>query len=417
MAGRASSIYYGWWITAGYYLILMITVGAIFGSFGLFVLPVSTEFGLSRAEVNSAFILLNVGVAIIAPFLGTALDRLPARRLMLAAIILFGASFAILSLSRSLWLSGMVMLVALPVVFLAAGTITSSIVLSRWFTAHRGRAILLAQAGAPSGSIILIPPIAWLIVTYGWRPTLAIIGVIGTVALLAILIFIRERPRPGEHEPGAVVGTAGAARPAAPPRAPHSVGGLLRMRLFWLTAISYALPACMGQALTVSMVPLALGSGLTTAQSATLLSLAGFAALVSSVSVSIVADKIRRVTLLLALVLVGTVMSVLPLFDQSYPVLALTCILIGISSGTLPPTFFALFADRFGVASLGTVRGLIQPVSAIFAIGSIRFSGEVFDRTGNYDLLFEVLFGLHLVAAGLIFASDRLARKTQASLP
>ena len=57
MMNRPNLIYYGWYITAAYALILIIVVGAIFGGLGLFVLPVSQEFGLSRAEVNSAFIV------------------------------------------------------------------------------------------------------------------------------------------------------------------------------------------------------------------------------------------------------------------------------------------------------------------------------------------------------------------------
>lgn len=417
MTNRPSSLYYGWYITAAYAMILMIVVGAIFGGFGLFVLPVSQEFGLSRAEMNSAFILLNAGVAVISPFLGRAMDRFPARRLMLLAILCFGSGFAILSISHSLWLSGFVMLVLLPIAFLASGVLIYSVVLARWFTAQRGRAILRAQSGAPLGSIVVVPIIAWLIAAEGWRTALAIIGGGGTVLLLLLLAVIRERPGPTDMEEGTAGGASHTASGAGAAMwgsdRPIKVMELLRTRLFWLTAFSYALPMCMAQAMAVTLIPLAVEAGIGQTQAATLLSISGVAAVVSSLGVSTIADKIDRLTLLIILALCGAVMGVLPLIGHSYAVLAMASFLIGVSSGTLAPLFYALFADRFGVASLGTVRGLIQPFSAVMGALAIRFAGEVFDRTGHYALLFQVMILLHLIAAALIWAS-RSAPKPEA---
>lgn len=409
---RSSSVFYGWYITAAYATILMIVVGTLFGSFGLFVLPVSAEFGLSRAEMNTAFILLNVGAGVMAPFIGRAIDRFPARWLMLLGILSFGSGLGILSVSRSLWLSGFAMLVLLPVAMLASGTILSTVVLARWFKAQRGRAILLAQSGSALGSIVVAPIIALLISAEGWRSTLAIVAGGATVLLLLLLAVIRERPGAAESE-GKADDTVGVlAERARVEDSPIKVTELLRTRLFWLTAFSFALPMCMAQAITVTLIPLAVEAGISPTKASTLGSIAGFAAVASSISLSTIADKFDRLTLLITLALLGTAMGILPLIGDSYPILATASFLIGVSSGTLAPLFYALFADRFGVASLGTVRGLIQPFSALMGALAIRFAGEVFDRTGDYTLLFQLMIVLHLVAALLIWVSRSVPRPT-----
>ena len=40
---------------------------------------------------------------------------------------------------------------------------------------------------------------------------------------------------------------------------------------------------------------------------------------------------------------------------------------------------------------------------------AVRFAGEVFDRTGGYDLMFNVFIIAQIVAAGLMFVT-RFAR-------
>lgn len=68
-------IYYGWFIVAASMLIYMLIIGSTFSVFGLFVQPVSEEFGLSRADMNTGLILLNLGNAALAPFIGQILGE------------------------------------------------------------------------------------------------------------------------------------------------------------------------------------------------------------------------------------------------------------------------------------------------------------------------------------------------------
>ena len=65
-------MYFGWIVVFVGAIIMMLVMGTTVSVFGLYVLPVSSEFGLSRADVNSGFALMNLGGAVIAPLVGRA---------------------------------------------------------------------------------------------------------------------------------------------------------------------------------------------------------------------------------------------------------------------------------------------------------------------------------------------------------
>jgi len=98
-------IYYGWVIVGLAALTYMVIYGSTFAAFGLFVLPVSEDFGLSRADMNTAFVVLNVGIAVSSPLIGRLLDYFPVRRIMMICAALLGLSLATLGLSHSVRLS------------------------------------------------------------------------------------------------------------------------------------------------------------------------------------------------------------------------------------------------------------------------------------------------------------------------
>src|SRR5262249_14959998 len=97
----AMGIYYGWWIVASSVVVLTLLLGSTYHAFGVFVLPVSEDFGLSRAQTNTALILFSIGNAIWAPIVGQMLDRLPIRPIMLSGALLIGASLVALGYSHS----------------------------------------------------------------------------------------------------------------------------------------------------------------------------------------------------------------------------------------------------------------------------------------------------------------------------
>jgi MFS family permease len=413
-------IYYGWFVVALAMLIYVCVTGFTFGAFGVFVIPVSKELMMSRADINTALILKNLGNAIWAPIVGRMLDRLRARPVMIACSILFAASFLVLSVSHSLWLNAFAMAVGIPIAYLGAGSLSNTLLIARWFKAQRGRAMMLAGIGTSLGTMIAAPAAGFLVEGYGWRNALTIIGVGVGLILLVIALIVREQPGPDDVElagsPAAISSAAPLAEPAGPP---IGIGDLLRTPHFWTMCLATSLSFASSQAVIVSFVPMGREAGLTMLQATSLVSVLGATAIAGGLLVSIIADRVNRVLLLSGLFAMEAMVNATLAFDRSYATFIACAATLGIVSGTVVATFYALLADRFGTASFGTVRGTAFTLNGLLGMVSVRFAGEVYDRTGGYDAMFAAFVCTCLVASLLMFSSrfisDGAAAKPQAS--
>jgi len=398
--------YYGWVIVAIGLLLLMIPVG-LMNAFGLFVIPVSKAFNLSRANMNTGIILLHLGTAAAAPFVGRMLDLYPARRILVAGAILFSASMIGLGLSTNIWLSAFLIAVPLALGIAGSGTLTAPALVTRWFAANRGRAMAIAMMGMSLGSVVIVPLFGVLIDTFGWRQCLVIVGCGLAVIFLAIIPLARERPGPDDHEPkpSGEPPAAEAASPAPVQETPLKTSQLLRRPQFWTMALSTALALAALQTIIISLVPLAQENGLSVNQSASLVSVVGALAFAGKVLLAWLGERVDRVLLLTGVFVLVALTSVALLFEHSYVALLGCSVLVGLASGTVTPAFLALLADRFGAASFGTANGTATLVMAVTSATTIRLGGEIYDRTGNYEAMFLAFVATALIAAVLMITN------------
>lgn len=408
-AGAMRGIYPGWYVVALAGFTFMLVVGATIGSFGLFVLPVSKDLGLSRASMNTAYVLSQLGMAVWAPFVGRALDRLPARRVMIFCSILFGLSMIGLALSRSIWLSATILFIFLPIAELGTGALALVAILVRWFSANRGKALLLFNLGGPFCSVTVVPVMAALIASHSWRSALMIAGVAVALVCLTTALLIRTRPAPGraEWERGATRPVVGASPADAPPAAAGGtarIGDILRLPQFWIIALTCCLPLGITSAVGVSIYPFAIQQGYSTAQATLVMSCTGLAACIGVVLAAFVIDRFNRRLLLAGIFSVGAIALALMASGGGYPVILTATMLFGIFSGVVTPTFLTYLADVFGPGSFATVQGMMTPILAIVAALLINFAGQVFDRTGAYEIMFHIFLGAQIASAVMLVA-------------
>ena len=84
-----------WWVVLGSTLGLIVGNGPIvFFTFGLFLGPVTREFGWDRVTFSSSLLVGHGCAAAAYPFLGRAIDRYGIRRVSLVSIVLFALSLA-----------------------------------------------------------------------------------------------------------------------------------------------------------------------------------------------------------------------------------------------------------------------------------------------------------------------------------
>ena len=414
-----SKIYYGWYMVAIAIVAQMLLYGLVFACFGLFVIPVSGDFGLSRAEMNSALVLLTIGAGLTAPLVGTLLDKLPLRLVLAASTAFLCGCLALLALSRSMWLSAFIMLLPLPFAVQAAGVLSMNVLLVRWFKLFRSRAIALGMLGLSLGGIMVPPLVAASIEGQGWRQTLLLSSAILFVILVPLFLFVRDRPGPADVE------AAGADRIAdvqpVSQTGQSDIRTILAAPAFWIIAIAAGLATAVMQGTQVSLVPMAIGTGLSTIESAALLSAFGGGVLAGMFLAAYIGDRIDRITLLCGLYILLATMNAALLVTQSHGGLIAISAGLGLA-GAATPVYQALAADIFGANSFGKVRGLLTPIVALLTAVSVRFGGEIYDRTGGYEIMLYTFVALPVVSAVLIRAihlpsvrSSAPLEKTQAT--
>jgi MFS family permease len=403
-------IYYGWVIVAIAAVTFALVVGATLQSFGLFVLPVSHDFGLTRAEMNMGAILLNLGMAFASPFLGRLVDRFPARPIILISGVVFGGSLVVLGLSTSPLLSAVVMALPLGAALVGCGTLTSPALVSRWFTVHRSRALAISSIGVSMGPVVVTPVLGRMIEAMGWRESLIVLGIVSGVLIAAMAMLARNAPGPSDIEPGAAELRAQQLADGVVADAPLAIGKLLLLPQFWTLAVGCALVMAILTADIVSLIPLVQGNGLSIARAASLMSVYGVCAILGALVFAWVGDKFSpAVIFAIMAVTIGAANGGLMVFHD-YGAVVVCSGLMGVVGGMTSPVFMALMAEYFGIASFGLVIGTASLAVTLLSAVAVRFGGEIFDRTGHYDLMLLSFLVAGVLSAALLIGTRLMVR-------
>lgn len=368
-------------------------IGLLF-VFGLFFNPLQDEFGWSRTFLSSAPSLAFFMMGVLAILAGRLSDRFGPRIVLSVAGIAYGVGFLLLSQISAPW-----HMYAIFGVFMAMGLGAHDVVtlstIARWFEKQRGIMSGVVKSGTALGQVALPPLAALLLITFGWRQALVILGV-GAIILLLFAAWSMDRPpvSASAHAQGPQDGTTFA----------NARGG----RVFWtLCAIQFTFFPSM---MTVPTHLPVHGTdlGMTTTTAATLLSILGATSIGGRLAVGFLSDKIgsKRAFLMCFAILLTALLAFC--FVQAHAFLFVVVAIYGFSHGGLFTIVSPLVAEYFGMREHGAIFGTILFFGTIGgAIGPI-LAGWIFDTFSSYQLAFTTLAGL--AAIGLILVLTLPAR-------
>lgn len=407
LAGPATGLYRGWSVVAGGFVCAMLVVGGSVYIFGLFALPFSEEFGLSRANFNNGLILKMVGLAVWSPIMGRLLDRLSARLLIAVGALLYALGMVVIAMSSSLLIISLAILFPISMSYGCAGPMAANTVATRWFRRSRGRAIGILAVATSAGGATMTPAVAALIETFGWRIALGITGVgVGIVLLLVALFLIRSKPGSKDIEGFDEFDTQSdgqtekevSVKDPEPDGLQWTFGTLSKNRNFWFIGIGCGLLLASDQAILVSQVPYLQDSGISLSAAAFFAACLTLSAVCGKLIVGFLADRYDIRKLMGVIILCHVALLAVMIIQPDYWVLVAFASVFGVAVGGVYPVWLGLTAKVFGARSYGTVMGMMLVVMQPLSIFALRLIGEARDRFGNYDIGFGGLILVVIVA-------------------
>ena len=389
------------WILLGAALILALSLGVRHG-FGLFLAPMSAEFGWGRGVFAFAIALQNLVWGLAQPFAGALADRLGAARVVAIGGVLYACGLVLMGLSDSpvsLSLSaGLLIGIGL------SGTSFSVIlgVVGRAVPAEkRSMAMGIASAAGSFGQFAMLPGTLGLINWLGWSLALLVLGLM--VAFIVPLVgMLRDRPLPVQgHE--------------------QTLGEALREACshsgFWLLALGFFVCGFQVVFIGVHLPAYLVDQHLPATIGTTVLALVGLFNIVGTYTAGWLGGRMSKPRLLTALYLLRAVVIVLFLWA---PITQFSAYLFGIAMGLLwlstVPLTNGTVATLFGVRNLSMLGGIVFLFHQIGSFLGGWLGGYLYDHTGSYDLVWQlsILFGLMAAALNWPVREQPVARLRQA---
>ena len=409
------TLFLGWRMVSVAFLVDFIAVGFFFYSYGIFFKAIAVEFGDSRLGVSIGVSVTQGVGAVLAPFIGRALDRFPLKNVMACGAISMGTGFGLLGLVQTPLQFYLVLGVFVGFGAGAMGQLATSKLVSNWFVLKRGAALGIAATGISVSGVVMPAISAWIIATFGWREAFMTYGLITFLVVVPVVLrLVISRP----EDVGLLPDGATEKGSLPPPKPALKTRDFMSQPNFWILLTVIGLLFCIQSATLIHMVPQLTDRGLSlVAASGIASATAGFGILGKLIFGALVDrwDVRHALWLGIGFQFFGQIVM---LFFDGYLAFLIGACLFGFGMGGVVPMQGAVVGAAFGRESFGRVLGAMRPPMAVLHLAGTPFAGWVYDVTGSYRPAFITFLVLYLLAALIVLALKVETRsKNRARVP
>lgn len=400
--------FFGWRIVG-----LAVITGALTGpgqtiGVSVFVDPFIEDLGLSRSSVSTAYLIGTMIAALGLPLVGSRIDRMGARRAMMAIGAGFGAGLVAMA-----GVQGFVTLVVgfIAIRLLGQGSLSlvSTIAVTHWFERRRGTAMGILSTGMRVLMSLVPVGLSIVIVSHGWRWAWVVAGLVVWAVVVPIARFgIVDRPSDvGQVPDGSLESQENTTAPVVAESATR--GEALRTARFWVLLTSMMSIGMLSTALNFHQISLLGDAGLTPVQAAVMFLPQVVGTAIAGVVFGYLADRLTgRILIPMVMALLA---GALLLASNLSPglVIVLYAICLGAAGGAGSAVNATLLPRWFGLRHIGAIQGTASLLMvASTSLGPVAFS-VARDLAGNYEGA-AFWFALVPIAAGVAATFLRSAR-------
>lgn len=381
-------------------------------NFGLFIKTMGDELTIGRSMFGWAMTTRQVAGSLVGPVLGRLIDRYGARVLLAIAAFTTGAGLFGLSFIHKSW--QMVLMFAIIGMLGLGGPgsgLLTQVPLFKWFVQKRGNAVAFASLGGTIGALIFIPLTQVLIASRGWREAWIILAISTTAVVVPLsLIFVRRQPEDMGLMPD---GTSSyhdhsldpASHITVQDEIPWTLHEAVHTSTFWRLVIVFSLMFLATGTIGVHRIPAFMDRGLDprliSYATATDALMAGTSTFLSGMLVRKLPARFIGVLAFSFL----TIATVLTINAFSFSIMFLSMAIFGFGIGGLMFSSNYLWAEYYGRQYLGSIMGMVAPVTMIIGGIGAPLSGYICDTVGRYDLMWWISMGLMVLCIVILFTT------------
>jgi OFA family oxalate/formate antiporter-like MFS transporter len=363
-----------------------------FYSLGALVVPITEEFGWTRAQFQLSLLFSTGAGVITAPIVGWLIDRHGARILALSGLV--GLSIALLlaaNMNGELW---MLYAVYTSMAILGAGTIpvTWTRAVTSIFFKQRGLALGIMLSGTGICGIIIPQFTVWVTGEFGWRA--AYLGLAALPVFFAgplVYFFFKPADSIAQDPQAAAASEQGL-----------SLREALRGYRFWVLLISIFAVYMAMSGMVPNLIPALTDQGISPQLAASAISIFGVTVIIGRLVVGYLVDIVWAPGVACIAIALPVIGSLLLVGAPSYLIACIAAGLLGFAAGAELDLMSFLAAKYFGLLHYSKIYAVLYAALALASGVSPMLFARVFDVTGSYDIGFLIGAGFFAVGSLMI---------------
>lgn len=369
-------------------MIAAYVAGVTYYGFTAFFEPIINDFNWSYAQISFAASIRGLESGILAPFVGSLIDRFGLRKVVFVGAGITGLGLLLLSHINSLGtFYGVFFLISAGAS--ACTGVMPMVAVGYWFSKKVSIANgIVACGGATSG--LLVPIMTKVVDVFTWQRAVVVFGLGVWIICLPLSLLLRHRPEKYGYLPDGDLGrkTVGAALTSIESVGTDiKVGQILKTKPFWHISLGLMCIQLVASATIIHVMPYLSSVNIPRSASSLVASAIPLASILGRLGFGLLGYKFNMKWLTaVGIALVGISMLFWANISSIRIYLVVPfIILFSIGFGSYLPMISGLVREYFGKTRLGTILGIIMGIGVLGSIIGAPLAGWVFDSFGSYQ--------------------------------
>lgn len=372
------------------------------------------EFGYSSTLISSAYSIATLISGILLVFMGKAIDKFGAKKMLVIVTIMLGVTTFFNSFVSSIY---MIFFGFILLRYFGQGSMTliPNTLVTQWFEKKRAFAISLVSIGGLL-AMLLVPSLnLWMISNIGWQNTWrvwSIILIVGFVPL--VVLFMSNKPEDAgmtiENNLSASIISIESALLELD-KTSFTLKEAAKTKEFWIVGMISMIPSMFSTAITFHFFTIMSLRDIDKSTAAIILGFMAVPAFIMPFVSKLIVDKYPVKYILLTTLSMIVLSMTFLIFGITNMVTAIIFILFyGLAVAIQSLTTNVIWPNFFGRKNLGSVRGAATVFMVLgSALGPLPF-GLAYDYTGGYTIAISGMIIFTTIALILSFSISKLKK-------